>query len=447
MRALSFGYEPARYAMSRLASIVAPGEAARFGPLRLLDVEEPVLPGARWHRVRPMLSGICGSDLALLEGNGSRWFEPLMSFPFIPGHEIVGVISGGERDGERVVVEPVLHCAIRGISPPCSPCQHGDTGNCEMVAFGDIEPGLQTGYCAATGGGWCSELVAHELQLHPVAPAISDEAAVLVEPAACAIHAAIQAISALEVPSIGAVDGPSDGSTVVVLGAGTLGLAAIAALSAFREGALPRAGDSELKTILAVAKHPGQRSLASSLGADLVVEPSQLARAVRRLTGSLGIGKQAGRLSGGADAVLDCVGNDASVSQSISVTRPRGTVVLVGMPGRVSVDLAPLWHREIRLHGTYAYGIERLPEPAGGITQAGEKHPPHTFEFAQTLVAHAKLERLLSALYPLERFEDAITHASNAGRRGSVKIAFAPQERARPHEAGTRTRREVNSAR
>ena len=50
-----------------------------------------------------MLSGICGSDLATVDGKSSRDFEPLVSFPFVPGHEVFGELE----DGTRVVLEPV----------------------------------------------------------------------------------------------------------------------------------------------------------------------------------------------------------------------------------------------------------------------------------------------------------------------------------------------------
>jgi hypothetical protein len=87
--------------------------------------------------------------------------------------------------------------------------------------------------------------------------------------------------------------------------------------------------------------------------------------------------------------------------------------VLVGMPGMTRVDLAPLWQREVRLRGAYAYGTEARPE--------GNRS---TFDLAFELVAAAMLERLVSASYPLERYEEAVSHAAAAGRRGAVKIVF-----------------------
>ncbi len=67
-------------------------------------------------------------------------------------------------------------------------------GGCERVAFGKISAGLQIGYCADTGGGWSAAgLVAHESQIHAVPDDVTDEEAVMVEPTACAVHAALAA--------------------------------------------------------------------------------------------------------------------------------------------------------------------------------------------------------------------------------------------------------------
>ena len=381
MKALLYERSLPRIATSRVAGALSPGLGSRFGALRLVEADEPELPEPDWRRVRPLLSGICGSDLSTVDGHASPWFEPIVSFPFVPGHEIVGVTD----DDRRVVVEPVLGCVARGIDPPCSHCAAGDTGRCERVAFGHLAPGLQTGYCADTGGGWGGTLVAHPSQLHDVPDAMSDEAAVMVEPAACAVHGALAA-------------GDVSGAVVAVLGAGTLGLCTLAAL---RRLALPG-------TVIIGAKYPEQRSLARELGAAVVVEPAEVRRAVRRTTRSLVIGD---RLTGGADVVVDCVGTAASLAEALAVVRPRGRVVLLGMPGQVSVDLTPLWQREVQLAGAYAYGAE-------------EALGRRTFDVAMELVHDAGLERLVSARYPLDRYVDAIEHAAAAGRRGAVKVVF-----------------------
>ena len=373
MKALLFERKIAKYAAAAVAGRVAPGAGGAVGPLTLTDIDEPELPADGWVRLRPRLSGICGSDLATIDGHSSRYFEPIVSFPFVPGHEVVGELD----DGSRVVLVPILTCVVRGIDPVCNQCAAGHPNRCERIAFGHLEPGLQTGFCESTGGGWSLAFVAHESQLVRVPERVSDEAAVLIEPTACAVHAARSIVS----------------TDVVVIGSGTLGLLTIAALRATgHEGA-----------IVVAAKHPAQRELARALGASQVALPGELARVVRSRTGSMVIGDQ---LAGGTSTVVDCVGSDESLAQALSIVAPGGEVVLFGMPGHhTSVDLTPLWHRESSVRGCYAYTTE-------------------DFDVATDLVVSADLDRLLTATYPLSRYRDAIDHAANAGARGAVKIAF-----------------------
>ncbi|MDQ2650792.1 MAG: zinc-binding dehydrogenase [Actinomycetota bacterium] len=373
MKALVFSRKPARFAAAMVAGRVAPGAGAKVGPLALRDVDVPDLPGPGWVRVRPRLAGICGSDLATVDGTSSRWFEPIVSFPFTPGHEVVGELD----DGSRVVVVPVLSCVARAVSPVCRACAEGRINHCERLAHGSLEPGLQCGFCESTGGGWSTLMLAHESQLVPVPDDLSDEAAVLVEPTACAVHAAAQVTA----------------DRVAVIGAGTLGLLTIAALRSARPGA----------EILATARYPHQRDLARALGADEVLEGDELDRAVRFRTGSMKL--DSGQLTGGIEAVVDCVGSPDSLAQALRIAAPGSTIHVVGMPGNTTVDLTPLWQREINLRGAYAY--ER-PD----------------FDTALQLVRDHELDRLLSATYPLKAYEDAIAHAASAGRRGAVKIAF-----------------------
>lgn len=394
MKALRFERSPARFAAANLASRLSPGGGAKIGPLRLRTIDPPRLPGPGWVEVQPRLAGICGSDLATIDARSSRYFEPIVSFPFVPGHEVVADLAApfGDLPAGRVVIEPVLGCATRGIDPVCAACARGDLGNCERIAFGAIEPGLQSGFCCDTGGGWSTRMVAHGSQLHPVPTDWSDEAAVMVEPTACAVHGALAADVA-------------EGDLVVVLGSGALGLLTIAALRRFGRPC----------TIMAVAKHPTQHRLALALGADTVVLPHELTRAVRRASDSLALGDgDIIRLTGGADHVIDCVGSEQSVTDALAVVRPRGRVTMVGMPGHVHVDLTGLWQREIVLAGAYAYGTETLP--------SGERR--RTFDLAFDLVGAADLGRLVSATYPLAQYEQAIAHAAAAGARGAVRIAF-----------------------
>ena len=395
MKALRFKRNLPRYAAAKIAGNIKPGSGASFGPIDLIQEESPEAPGEEWVRVRPRLSGICGSDLATVDGKSARYFEPLVSFPFTPGHEVVGNLD----DDSRVVLEPVLSCTSRNISPTCNPCSQGKIGNCENVTLGEISPGIQTGSCHDTGGGWATEFYAHPSQLHSVPDEFSDEAAVMVEPTACGVHAALAA----ELPNEG---------VVVILGSGTLGQVTISALRHL----------TNPKTIISTARYPEQKRLAAELGSDIVVSPDEIHRAVRRACGTRAITNvpekspdgRVDRLTGGADVVIDCVGTSKSISDALSITKPKGKIVLVGMPSVIEVELTPLWHRELQLIGAYTYGTEKLT--SGDVV--------NTFDLAFELVKNAKLEKLVSACYSLNNYQEALKHAANAGARGSFKIVF-----------------------
>nr|MDQ3317788.1 alcohol dehydrogenase catalytic domain-containing protein [Actinomycetota bacterium] len=79
-------------------------ETGRLSPLQLEDAPEPELPTPEWIRVKPLLSGICGSDLGTLSSQNSPYFSPITSPPFVMGHEVVGVVTDDNSDfraGER----------------------------------------------------------------------------------------------------------------------------------------------------------------------------------------------------------------------------------------------------------------------------------------------------------------------------------------------------------
>ena len=393
MRALKISRKPAKFAVARLVSPISASGAAKYGPLALVSESAPDLPGGDgWRRIRPRLTGICGSDLSLVEGHASTYFDEWVSFPFVPGHEVVADAD----DGRRVVLEPVLGHAARGLPLPFDGAAPGDGDDYAHLVGGILEPGIQTGFCCSTGGGWSTELVAHDSQLHAIPDAMSDECAVLVEPAAGGIHAALATWPAVKVAF-------ERGETpvVAVLGAGTMGLCAVAGLRTFVPGV----------RIVVGARYPHQQALARALGADVAVPSHELSRAVRREVGCHVVGDH---LSGGSHATIDAVGDSSSITASLKFTRPRGRVVLLGMPAEVTLDLTGLWHRETSLVGAYTYGTETLPD--------GTRR--HTFDMAIELAQTMRLDRLLSATYHLDDYEQAIAHAAAAGRRGAVKIAF-----------------------
>ena len=364
-------------------------------PLRLATLEAPVVRHPGWARLRTRLSGICGSDLSMLSGSTSLYFSALVSLPFVPGHEVVAELVEDCEDlpaGTRVVVDPVLACAARGVEP-CEGCAAGATNRCSRITVGDVSPGLQTGFCHDTGGGWGQQLSAHRSQLHPVPESLTDSQALLAEPLACAVHTALRA-------------GVAAGDRVLVSGAGAVGLFVTLAL---RE--LTPAGE-----ILVVAKHAHQRELAMALGASEVVAPHEVLRRVRRATGAFQLHPElsSAYLLGGVDVALDAVGSKASLETSLQATRAGGRVVLSGMPR--PADLSAAWFRELEVVGSYA---SARVEPGGRSA----------FETALELAGHDALASVADgvAAYPLHRWREALDHAHSTGRLGTVKVAFDPR--------------------
>jgi threonine dehydrogenase-like Zn-dependent dehydrogenase len=366
-------------------------------PLRLVTIDPPKVDRPGWAPLRTRLSGICGSDLGALSGKTSLYFSAVVSLPFVPGHEVVADLAADCEDlpkGTRVVIDSVLTCAARGVEP-CTDCAAGATNRCSRITVGHLAPGLQTGFCKDTGGGWGQQLVAHRSQMHVVPEGYSDEQAVLIEPLACAVHAALRA-------------GVRDNDRVLVSGAGSVGLLTTLAL---RE--LTPAGE-----IIVVAKHGLQRELALELGATEVVAPDEVLRRVRRVTGAFQLEPDYSRafLLGGVDVAVDAVGSKESLETSLHATRAGGRVVLSGMPP--AADLSAAWFRELEVVGSYASASKETPDGRGA------------FEIATELAGHDAVARLAKSVapYPLHRWREALDHAASAGRLGTIKVAFDPRE-------------------
>ena len=391
-----------RYLTARAVGDKVPGlVSGPLAPMRLVNRKdfEPLGPG--WGRVRPLLSGICGSDLATISGKSSFYFSPLVSMPFVPGHEVVGELIDGVDDlptGTRIALKPVLSCLARGLGEPCEWCAAGLTGRCDRVTTGHVSAGLQTGYCADTGGGWSKMFVAHRSQLHPIPDELSEERAVLIEPLSCAVHTALRA----------AVEPNAD---VVVIGAGTIG---VLTLLAVKE--LTKAG-----TVAVVAKHRRQREWAGAFGATEIVDPKEATNEIRRNTQAMKQKPERGPsfLLGGADVVIDCVGSRSSLNLALRTVRAGGRVVVSGIPTE-GADLTPLWFRELELVGAYTGGYET-------VVPGKSKERRHAFDIATDLALANPLDGIVGATYPLRRWREAIDHALGAGKLGTLKVAFDPR--------------------
>lgn len=387
MKALVYERNIIRYAATKaLGKLVSP--KVTMSPLRLLELDPPNLPDANWVDFIPKLSGICGSDLATVSSTSSRFLEDFVSFPFTMGHEVVGEYTDDSGKQRRAVLIPTLNCEIRGNVPKCAQCEVGQTQRCQMLHLGTLATGLQTGFCKDTSGGWSQALVAHKAQLFDINDSLDDESAVLLEPFACAIHAALSI-------------GPQLDAVIAVVGSGTLGILTIAALRSLYPGA----------EIVATARYDHQKKLAKTFGASSVCSESELYRYARMMRNAHMAASD--KPTDGFGIVFDAVGSSTSIGQALKVSAPGATVVLAGMPNESRLDLTPLWMKEISLKGSYAYGIENL---------GGKKIS--TFQLAASYAEKLDLAQLLSATYRLEDYEMAIEHATNAGKRGSIKIAF-----------------------
>ncbi|HSR69066.1 MAG TPA: medium chain dehydrogenase/reductase family protein [Acidobacteriota bacterium] len=383
-------YLTARYLGRRFPSLYTSGWAA----LQYVDIEPQPLPSPRWTRVRPSLSGICGSDLASLTAEGSAYFSPFTPSPFVFGHEVVGEVieCGAQVDrfktGDRVILQPPLTCRVRQPEQPCSYCLGGNDIYCHKIDQGVIGAGLQTGFCQDTGGGWSDSFVAHELQLHAAPADLPDEIAVLAEPFSCSLHAANRAPL-------------KDDKRILVIGCGTMGALTLAAIRSL--------GCKSHVTV--VAKHPHQQELARRLGADIVIGTgsgfySEIAEIYQARSFQPELGGPV--FLGGADLCFDCIGSSRTIDDALRLTDTGGAVMLVGMPGiPKNVDWTAIWFKELTVTSSYTC---HLPLFARAIDEVGK--------------LRQELEGFVGAVYALEDYRKAIHCALNTGSSKVLKTAF-----------------------
>jgi threonine dehydrogenase-like Zn-dependent dehydrogenase len=158
--------------------------------------------------------------------------------------------------------------------------------------------------------------------------------------------------------------------------------------------------------VTCVAKYESQKLQTLRFGADHVTTPDRVAGDAARITGSRRIVGRLGHefLLGGFDAVLDCVGSAATLRAAIAAARPRGGVMLVGMPGRVGIDLSLAWQRELDVRGVYAY----RDDFAEALQMASEIRPG----------------RLIADGWRLRDHERALKEARRGARNGRPKTVF-----------------------
>ena len=292
-------------------------------------------PGPAQVVVRVAASGICGSDLIGWYWRDHDELARLGRADLTPGHEAAGtVVAVGAAVtsvsvGDRVVIWS--HCAGQ-----CERCGH--------IAMGGL-------FCADAGatprsrpahGGQAELVLAESWQCMALPAELSFEAGSVL---ACAGGTAYQAAHTL---------GIAAGQTVLVLGAGALGLQV--AQVALLLGARPIVVDP--------LRHRLEQ--ASALGAVEVIEgdPRQLLRATRELTGGFG-----------ADVVVEAAGTREAQRASLDLARVGGCVGLLGIAAD-GIDAAVLRPgtivtRQLTVIGTFVYPPTRFAEIAAFAVQTG----------------------------------------------------------------------------
>ncbi|MGW8143199.1 MAG: zinc-dependent alcohol dehydrogenase [Anaerolineales bacterium] len=369
------------------------------------DIPEPQLPGDDWVLLRTKLGGICGSDMSAVRLKASPYFTTLVSFPFVLGHENIAEIErvggavNGWSVGDRVVVEPSLWCEPRGFQDYCEFCAVGEINHCLRITKGDISPGIQIGLCHDTGGSWSPNFVAHKSQLYKVPDSISDEDALMIEPFAIGLHAAI-------------LNFPQDDERVLIIGAGTIGLCTLAALRAMGSKA----------EIIVLGRYDFQAKAARRLGATSVIlrsNDNETFRDVAEKTGATIKKPILGKplMIGGVDITFDCVSSNSSLDTSMRLTSNGGRVIFVGEPGVVkNLDWTSIFTQELGVKAAYLYNhVEKY----NGKTWKA-------FDLAIELMRNgqAELGWMVTHRYHLEEYRQAFELTNHRGRNQAIKIAF-----------------------
>ena len=338
--------------------------AALYNGVDTVEIKEieRLEPGPGDVVVKVRAEGICGSDL-----NQYRKLTKPETLP--AGHEAAGeIVEVGEgidpaRVGERVAVEVVGHgkaCLT------CWYCRQGQYRNC--TDKGDY-----------AGGGFAEYVTRNAVACYPLANNMTWEEGALVEPLAVSIRGVRRG----ELKA---------GDTVVVLGAGTIGLTAIAAARALGAG-----------KIIATARHEHQVLLAKQLGADIVLQPDDrnMKSTIDDLTDGLG-----------ADITIETVGgfgNDDTLVQAVDVTRVMGRIVVLGVFHEPTMTdwMAPLM-KEQSIIFSVCYGI---------------MDGRHDFEMAIDLMATGKvdLKPMVTHKFPLIEMPEALATAYDKST-GSIKV-------------------------
>jgi len=414
MKALVFENNMPRTVATKLLGSLNPRfYVSAVSPMGLKEIPEPRLPRPDWVTIRTVFCGLCGSDYkqVFLKGRYDNPMTALVSFPQVLGHEVVGVIDSVgpavkyRRIGERVVLNPWLSCAPRGITPLCEWCERGEFAECTNFTHGALAPGIHHGNSADATGGFAPLVPAHESQCIAIPDEVSFEQAVLADPFSVSLHATLH-------------HPPPENGTVLVYGCGTLGLLHIAILRAL----YPQV------RVLAVVRYAHQARLAQQFGASQITywrPTTEILKTVARETGTELLQPWYGQpmLNGGVDVVYDSVGSPESIEVGVRLTRSRGRIVVTGVEMPKQFEWTPLYFKEIALIGSNAFAIEEF-----------EGRRQHAMEWYLEFVRTKRIDvmPIITHRYRLDKYRDAFMTCYDQGKSGAVKVLFEYPDRRAP---------------
>ena len=377
-------------------------------PMRLTDMDDPTFLRSDWVITKPRLTGICGSDskqVFMDWGDVQTPDNPMKGFfslPQVLGHEVVadvvalGPDAEGLEVGDRVVLNPWLSCAPRGVTPLCPSCVAGDLSLCASFGVGPIAPGIHTGTSKDASGGYAELMPAHPSMLFKVPDTVPDEIAVFADPFAVSLHAVTR-------------HAPPKGGKVMVYGAGALGTCATAILRALYP-------DVE---VLVVARFEAQATMARKLGATVIAHEPALQVIEEAAKWSGGVLQSADGLPmaypGAIDVVYDTVGKRETFEVGARVLRARGTIVKAGVHGPTYWEDTPLYFKELSYVGSNAFGVEEVD----GVRQHGIQH---YLDLAAS--GRVDIAAMLTHTFRLDDWRNAFTALATQDRSGAIKVAF-----------------------
>ncbi len=284
---------------------------SEYKKLDIVDLEEPK-PSEDDLLIRVQACGICGSDVHGYDGSTGRRLPPI-----VMGHEAAGIVEAvggavkGFRPGDHVTFDSTVFCGR------CFYCRRGLVNLCDhREVIGASTPEFRR------MGAFAEYVTVPARITYSLPDNISFEHAALVEAVSVAVHAMSLTPVALD-------------DTVVVVGAGMIGLLALQAAMLAGAGRVfvIDLDDSRLE----LARNLGATCTFNSNVCDPISE-------IRTLT-----------LGRGADIALECVGILPSVNLAIEAVRKGGVVTLVGnVTPRVEIALQSTVTRQVRIQGSCA---------------------------------------------------------------------------------------------